>query len=224
MPRAMNRRKFVAGTTAAAVAASFPLPAIAQNAPMKIGLLTVKTGPLAAGGIHAEEGITAFLEGQELHAVRPQDRIVGRRHRRQPGRRQDQGAGTGRARQGQHRAWPVRSLRAACDPRLSRAGQDADAGLRRRRGRHPAQGQRLSHAHVLHLGAVPLSARRLRRQGNEAQDRRPPSPTTSPSATSRSAASSTCSKKTAAASSRSCGRRSTRRTTRPISRRLPTAT
>src|SRR6476646_3052055 len=62
MPRAMNRRKFVAGTTAAAVAASFPLPAIAQNAPIKVGLLTVKTGPLAAGGVHAEEGITTFLK------------------------------------------------------------------------------------------------------------------------------------------------------------------
>src|SRR6478736_759915 len=62
MPRAMNRRKFVAGTTAAAVAASFPMPAVAQNTPIKVGLLTVKTGPLSAGGVHAEEGITTFLK------------------------------------------------------------------------------------------------------------------------------------------------------------------
>jgi len=62
----MNRRKFLAGTAAAAGAASLPMPANAQNAPMKIGLLTVKTGPLAAGGIHFEEGITAFLKDKNF--------------------------------------------------------------------------------------------------------------------------------------------------------------
>src|SRR6185503_9850842 len=55
----LSRRQMLAGTAAAA---AFPMPAIAQNAPMKIGLLTVKTGPLAAGGQHAEEGITTFLK------------------------------------------------------------------------------------------------------------------------------------------------------------------
>jgi branched-chain amino acid transport system substrate-binding protein len=63
----LNRRKFLARAGAAfaastAGAAGFPLPSIAQDAPLKIGLLTVKTGPLAAGGIHLEEGITAFLK------------------------------------------------------------------------------------------------------------------------------------------------------------------
>src|ERR1700722_1487901 len=62
MPLHVNRRKFLSGTAAAAGAATFAMPAIAQNAPMKIGLLTVKTGPLAAGGQHAEEGITSFLK------------------------------------------------------------------------------------------------------------------------------------------------------------------
>ena len=62
----MNRRKFLAGTEAAAGTASLPMPANAQNAPMKIGLLTVKTGPLAAGGIHFEEGITAFLKDKNF--------------------------------------------------------------------------------------------------------------------------------------------------------------
>ncbi|MGE5166249.1 MAG: ABC transporter substrate-binding protein [Sphingobacteriales bacterium] len=57
-----NRRQFLAGSAAAAGAAAFPMPAIAQNAPVKVGLLTVKTGPLAAGGQHAEEGITSFLK------------------------------------------------------------------------------------------------------------------------------------------------------------------
>src|SRR5579885_832867 len=61
MPR-IHRREFLAGTAAAAGAASFAMPAVAQNAPIKVGLLTVKTGPLAAGGAHAEEGITTFLK------------------------------------------------------------------------------------------------------------------------------------------------------------------
>ena len=58
----IDRRKFLTGTAAAAGAFSFPMPSIAQNSPLKIGLLTVKSGPLAAGGIHFEEGITSFLK------------------------------------------------------------------------------------------------------------------------------------------------------------------
>jgi branched-chain amino acid transport system substrate-binding protein len=61
MAHRISRRTFVAGAAAVSGASAFPMPSIAQSAPMKIGLLTVKTGPLAAGGIHAEEGITAFL-------------------------------------------------------------------------------------------------------------------------------------------------------------------
>src|SRR4051812_11088866 len=58
----ISRRKFVGGAAALSGASAWPMPSIAQNAPMKVGLLTVKTGPLAAGGIHAEEGITSFLK------------------------------------------------------------------------------------------------------------------------------------------------------------------
>ena len=43
----------------------FPAPAIAQAAPFKIGLLTVKTGPLAQGGIQMEQGIAAFLKEKD---------------------------------------------------------------------------------------------------------------------------------------------------------------
>ncbi|PYM19393.1 MAG: ABC transporter substrate-binding protein [Candidatus Rokuibacteriota bacterium] len=50
----------MAGT--AAVAATLPFPAIAQNKPVKIGLLTVKTGPLAAGGIQMEQGTIRFMK------------------------------------------------------------------------------------------------------------------------------------------------------------------
>ena len=43
MSRKIDRRNFLAGTAAAASAASFPMPAVAQNTPIKVGLLTVKT-------------------------------------------------------------------------------------------------------------------------------------------------------------------------------------
>lgn len=62
MTHRTNRRRFLAGSAAAVGAAVFPAPSIAQNTPLKIGLLTVKTGPLAAGGIHFEEGISSFLK------------------------------------------------------------------------------------------------------------------------------------------------------------------
>jgi len=61
MAHTIKRRTFLAGTAAAAGSAMLGMPAVAQNAPVKLGLLTVKTGPLAAGGIHFEEGITTFL-------------------------------------------------------------------------------------------------------------------------------------------------------------------
>jgi branched-chain amino acid transport system substrate-binding protein len=60
MPRTLSRRAFATG---AAVLTSFRFaPAIAQAAPFRIGLLTVKTGPLAQGGIQMEQGIAAFLK------------------------------------------------------------------------------------------------------------------------------------------------------------------
>ena len=64
MSRKFTRRKFMAGTAAGAAAATFkfPAPAIAQAAPFKLGLLTIKTGPLAQGGIQMEQGIVTFLK------------------------------------------------------------------------------------------------------------------------------------------------------------------
>lgn len=61
MKPGLTRRNVLAGATALASGAAFPMPSIAQGAPLKIGLMTVKTGPLAAGGVHLEEGITTFL-------------------------------------------------------------------------------------------------------------------------------------------------------------------
>lgn len=60
MVKSLNRRTFLA---AAAAAASVPFsPLFAQSRPVKIGLLTVKTGPLAQGGMQMEQGLTAFLK------------------------------------------------------------------------------------------------------------------------------------------------------------------
>ena len=47
---------------AAAALGGFPAPAIAQAAPFKLGLLTVKTGPLAQGGIQMEQGVLTYLK------------------------------------------------------------------------------------------------------------------------------------------------------------------
>ena len=59
MSLALSRRKFLVGT---ALAAASPMRAVAQQKPVKIGLLTVKTGPLAQGGIQMEQGLTRFLK------------------------------------------------------------------------------------------------------------------------------------------------------------------
>src|SRR5262245_42973801 len=59
----VKRRTVLKGMLATgASAVALPLPAIAQAAPFKIGLLTVKTGPLAQGGIQMEQGIATLLK------------------------------------------------------------------------------------------------------------------------------------------------------------------
>src|ERR1700689_2172665 len=62
--RKVSRRALLAGTPAGAAAAlsRFPAPAVAQAEPFKLGLLTVKTGPLAQGGIQMEQGVLTYLK------------------------------------------------------------------------------------------------------------------------------------------------------------------
>jgi branched-chain amino acid transport system substrate-binding protein len=64
MSRKVSRRALLAGTAAGAAAAlaRFPTPAIAQAEPFKLGLLTVKTGPLAQGGNQMEQGVLTYLK------------------------------------------------------------------------------------------------------------------------------------------------------------------
>ena len=68
MSAKLGRRAFTQRAGAIAMAAALPMPAIAEDKPVKIGLLTVKTGPLAQGGIQMEQGINLFLKhrGQKL--------------------------------------------------------------------------------------------------------------------------------------------------------------
>src|SRR5215469_11977180 len=63
----VSRRAVLAGTAAGAAVAvgRFPTPAIAQAAPFKLGLLTVKTGPLAQGGNQMEQGVVTFLKDND---------------------------------------------------------------------------------------------------------------------------------------------------------------
>src|SRR5260370_12842829 len=62
--RKVSRRTVLAGSVAGAAAAltRFPAPAVAQAEPFRLGLLTVKTGPLAQGGIQMEQGALTYLK------------------------------------------------------------------------------------------------------------------------------------------------------------------
>jgi branched-chain amino acid transport system substrate-binding protein len=57
------RRRTVLKGLAAAGAAALRAPAVlAQPAPIRVGFLTVKTGPLASGGIQMEQGLTLYMK------------------------------------------------------------------------------------------------------------------------------------------------------------------
>src|SRR3954469_6054750 len=59
----VSRRRFMAGVAGAGVA-SIAAPGItrAADGPIRIGLLTVKTGPLASGGIDMERALVMYLK------------------------------------------------------------------------------------------------------------------------------------------------------------------
>ena len=60
----VNRRTVLKGALAAGVASqALRVPAaVAQAAPMRIGFLTVKSGPLASGGLQMEQGVSLFFK------------------------------------------------------------------------------------------------------------------------------------------------------------------
>jgi branched-chain amino acid transport system substrate-binding protein len=74
---ALHRRTVLKGLGAAA-AVSMPCVARAQTGPMRVGFLTVKTGPLASGGLQMEQGLTLYLkERNNTLAGRPVQLFTG---------------------------------------------------------------------------------------------------------------------------------------------------
>jgi branched-chain amino acid transport system substrate-binding protein len=61
---ALTRRRFIKATGAGLGASAFGFPAIvrSQSGPIRVGLVTVKTGPLASGGIDMERALQQFLK------------------------------------------------------------------------------------------------------------------------------------------------------------------
>jgi branched-chain amino acid transport system substrate-binding protein len=58
----VRRRTVLHGLLGASALVAAPAILRAQAGPMKIGFLTVKTGPLAAGGIQMEQGLSLYLK------------------------------------------------------------------------------------------------------------------------------------------------------------------
>jgi branched-chain amino acid transport system substrate-binding protein len=61
---AFTRRRFIQATGAGVGASALGFPAIvgAQSDPLRLGLMTVKTGPLASGGIDMERALVQYLK------------------------------------------------------------------------------------------------------------------------------------------------------------------
>ncbi|MEW6450406.1 MAG: ABC transporter substrate-binding protein [Pseudomonadota bacterium] len=74
----LKRRAVLQGMLGASALVAAPAILRAQAAPMKIGFMTVKTGPLASGGIQMEQGLTLYLkERNNILAGRPVQLFTG---------------------------------------------------------------------------------------------------------------------------------------------------
>jgi branched-chain amino acid transport system substrate-binding protein len=75
----INRRTIIKGALATGVATqALRVPASAQAGPIRVGLLTVKTGALASGGLQMEQGMVAFFKDRNnMLAGRPVELHVG---------------------------------------------------------------------------------------------------------------------------------------------------
>src|SRR3981081_4675162 len=74
----VRRRTVLTGMLGAGALMAAPAILRAQTGPMKIGFLTVKTGPLASGGIQMEQGLTLYLkERNNVLAGRPVQLFTG---------------------------------------------------------------------------------------------------------------------------------------------------
>jgi branched-chain amino acid transport system substrate-binding protein len=74
----VRRRTLLKGMLGASALLAAPAILRAQTGPMKIGFLTVKTGPLASGGIQMDQGLTLYLkERNNTLAGRPVQLFTG---------------------------------------------------------------------------------------------------------------------------------------------------
>src|SRR4051812_2293935 len=74
----VHRRTVLTGMLGISALVAAPAILRAQGAPMKIGFLIVKTGPLASGGIQMEQGLTLYLkERNNVLAGRPVQLFTG---------------------------------------------------------------------------------------------------------------------------------------------------
>jgi branched-chain amino acid transport system substrate-binding protein len=74
----IRRRELLQGILGAGALVAAPAVLRAQTGPMRVGFLTVKTGPLASGGIQMEQGLTLYLkERNGMLAGRPVQLFTG---------------------------------------------------------------------------------------------------------------------------------------------------
>ncbi len=74
----IHRRTVLQGLGAGTAALAMPWVARAQAGPMRVGFLTVKTGPLASGGLQMEQGLALYLkERNNMLAGRPVQLFTG---------------------------------------------------------------------------------------------------------------------------------------------------
>src|SRR3977135_1340728 len=75
---ALTRRRFIQAAGLGASALGIPAIVRGQSGPIRVGLMTVKTGPLASGGIDMERGRVRYLkESSNGRARRKADVFVG---------------------------------------------------------------------------------------------------------------------------------------------------
>jgi branched-chain amino acid transport system substrate-binding protein len=74
----ISRRKFVASVAGLGLSTAVPFKARAADGPIRLGLLTVKTGALASGGIDMERALVMYLKERDyMMAGRKVELVVG---------------------------------------------------------------------------------------------------------------------------------------------------
>ena len=214
----VHRRTVLTGMLGASALVAAPAILRAQGAPMKIGFLTVKTGPLASGGIQMEQGLTLYLkERNNVLAGRPVQLFTG-----------DSGGAPAVARTKMQEFVEQENIACLIGPLATAEALAIDDYIRDKQiptlSVAAAEDMTQRKANPWFVRATSSSAQCSYAMGDYAakelklQARRHDRRRSSPTATSSMPASSAPSRMPAARWCRSCGRRSSRPTTAPISR------